>query len=55
VSGENFAAPHIRPVARPTGARLVTLTRDGRLEGFGVRIEEPPLPLHVLPGAATTP
>jgi hypothetical protein len=34
----------------PTGARLVTTTRDGRLHGFGDRFEPAPAPLETLPG-----
>ncbi|MCC7179117.1 MAG: PQQ-binding-like beta-propeller repeat protein [Acidobacteria bacterium] len=54
-SGELSAAPHLRPLARPTGARLVALTRDGRLQGFGERFEAPPAPLDALPGVPVPP
>lgn len=52
--GELSAAPHLRG-GRATGARLVTLTRDGKLGGYGSRIEEPPAPLGALPGERVSP
>jgi len=55
VSGELSAAPHLRLQARPTGARVVAMTRDGRLQGFGVRFEAPPAALDTLPGVAVPP
>ncbi len=55
VSGELGVSPHIRQAFRPTGARLVTLTRDGRLQGFGARFEAPPAPLDALPGQVVAP
>lgn len=54
-SGELSTAPHLRPQARPTGARLVAMTRDGRLQGFGERFEAPPAALETLPGATVPP
>lgn len=54
-SGELSTPPHLRD-GRPTGARLVALTRDGRLQGFGQRIEAPPAALPLpLPGLAVVP
>jgi hypothetical protein len=55
VSGELGLSPHVRREFRPTGARLVALTRDGRLQGFGRRFEEPPAPLEGLPGRIVVP
>lgn len=55
VSGELGAPPHIRRDFRPTGARLVALTRDGRLQGFGARFEAPPAPPDALPGQVVVP
>lgn len=49
-AGEAGATPHLRPSPRATGAWLFTLTIDGRLQGFGPRIEPPPAPLEALPG-----
>jgi outer membrane protein assembly factor BamB len=54
-SGELSTAPHLRFRARPTGARLVTVTRDGRLQGFGEQIEAPPSALEALPGMTVPP
>jgi eukaryotic-like serine/threonine-protein kinase len=54
-SGELSTPPHLRD-GRPMGARLVALTRDGRLQGFGVRVEEPPVALTLpLPGQSVVP
>lgn len=49
-AGEAGASPHVRPDARATGARLITITLDGRVQAFGPRIEPMPVPLDVLPG-----
>jgi outer membrane protein assembly factor BamB len=49
-AGEAGASPHLRPTGRPTGARLVTITLDGRLQGVGPRVEPVPTALGVLPG-----
>lgn len=54
-SGELSTAPHVRTGPRPTGARLVAMTRDGRLQGFGERFEAPPAALDALPGVAVPP
>ena len=53
--GEISGAPHIRLHARPTGAHLVALARDGRMQGFAPRFEEAPAKLEVLPGQAVVP
>jgi outer membrane protein assembly factor BamB len=54
-SGELSTSPYLRFQARPTGARLVAVTRDGRMQGFGERFEAPPAPLENLPGVAVPP
>jgi outer membrane protein assembly factor BamB len=54
-SGEIGAAPLVRFGVRPTAARLVTISRDGHLQGFGLRYEPRPAPLDALPGAAAVP
>jgi len=55
VSGEMRSAPHLRADGRPTSPRLIALTLDGRLQGFGWRYEDPPEPLQSLPGETVTP
>jgi hypothetical protein len=55
VAGEMGAAPYLRVDARPTSPRLVAITLDGRMQGFGVRYEDPPAPLQALPGQPVTP
>ena len=55
VSGEMGAAPHLRVDGRPTSPRLVAITLDGRLQGFGWRYEEPPGRIQELPGQAVPP
>jgi outer membrane protein assembly factor BamB len=54
-SGEIGAAPQVRLDVRPTAARLITISRDGHLQGFGLRFEPRPAPIDVLPGAAAVP
>ncbi len=49
-AGEAGASPHVRPHARATGARLITITLDGRIQAFGPRIEPALAPLDALPG-----
>jgi outer membrane protein assembly factor BamB len=53
-AGEAGASPHVRPHARATGARLITITLDGRVQAFGPRIEPVPVLLDVLPGVPVT-
>jgi outer membrane protein assembly factor BamB len=53
--GEISAAPHIRAQARPTGARLIVIARDGRMQGFSARFEEAPARLEALPGQVVVP
>jgi outer membrane protein assembly factor BamB len=49
-AGELAGQPHLRANAPLTGARLITLSREGRLQGFGQQIEAPPVGLDALPG-----
>lgn len=53
-SGDLNEPPRSRE-ARPAGASLVTITRDGRVLGFGRRIEPPLGPLTELPGGRARP
>ncbi|MEW6321792.1 MAG: PQQ-binding-like beta-propeller repeat protein [Acidobacteriota bacterium] len=55
VAGELGSAPHLRLGARPTAPRLITVSREGTLQGFAARIEPPPAPLAELPGAKAAP
>jgi outer membrane protein assembly factor BamB len=55
VAGEVSSAPHLRIEARPTAARLIATTREGRMQGFGVNFEPPLRPLEALPGAPVVP
>ncbi len=54
-SGEISSTPHLRLDARPTAARLIATTRDGRMQGFGVSYEPRLRPIETLPGAAVVP
>ncbi len=49
-AGELAGPPHLRTGGPATGARLVTISRDGHLQGFAQPIEAPPVPITVLPG-----
>lgn len=53
-AGEAGASPHVRPGARATGARLITITLDGRVQAFGPRIEPAPALLEAMPGEPIT-
>jgi hypothetical protein len=53
-AGEIGPPPFVRQT-RQTGPRLITLSLDGRLQGFGLRFEPPPAPLAALPGAPAAP
>jgi len=55
VSGEMSSAPHLRVDGRPTTPRLVAITLEGRMQGFGWRYEAPPAPLTALPGQTVPP
>lgn len=54
-AGEIGAQPYLRPVTRQTAPRLITVSRDGKLQGFGLRYELPPAPLADLPGSPAVP
>jgi len=49
-AGELAGQPHLRTGGPATGARLVTISRDGHLQGFAQQIEAPPALLTELPG-----
>jgi outer membrane protein assembly factor BamB len=46
-AGEIGAQPHFRPAVRPTSPQLITVSREGQLQGFGRRFEPVPEPLQV--------
>lgn len=48
--GELGARPHLRSNPFPTRARIVTINREGTLQGLAPRFEPPPAPLEALPG-----
>ena len=54
-AGEMGPQPFFRPGARPTAVRLITVSREGQLQGFAQRFEPVPGPLDVLPGTAAVP
>lgn len=54
-AGEIGLQPFFRRDARATAVRLVTVSRDGQLQGFARRFEPVPGPLDVLPGLPTVP
>jgi len=54
-AGEIGAQPYFRPAARVTGPRLITVSLDGMLQGFGLRFEPVPALLAELPGAPAVP
>lgn len=54
-AGEIGLQPFFRPEARTTAVRLVTVSRDGQLQGFAQRFEPPPGPLTELPGLPAVP
>jgi outer membrane protein assembly factor BamB len=49
-AGELGGAPFLRDSTRPTATRLVAISRDGNLQGFASRFEQPVVPLAALPG-----
>src|SRR5262245_7388347 len=53
-AGETAAQPYVRQGARLSGARLITVSRDGQLQGFGLRFEPPPGPVKLI-GAPALP
>jgi outer membrane protein assembly factor BamB len=50
-AGEIGSVPFLRENVRPTAPRLIALSREGALQGFAPRFEQPPVPLGDLPGA----
>lgn len=55
-AGEIGAQPYFRPQARPTSPQVITVSREGQLQGFGRRFEPLPQPLQVpLLGTAAVP
>lgn len=54
-AGEIGLQPHFRRDARATAVRLVTVSRDGQLQGFAQRFEPVPGPLMELPGLPAVP
>jgi outer membrane protein assembly factor BamB len=53
-AGEIGAPPFLRQT-RHTGPRLITLSLDGQLQGFGIRFEPMPAQLTELPGTPAVP
>ena len=49
-TGEIGGAPFLRESLRATAPRLITMSREGALQGFAARFEPPPAPLNDLPG-----
>ena len=47
--------PYVRRDVRPTLPQLITVSREGQLQGFGRRFEPVPQPLAELFGAPATP
>lgn len=54
-AGEVGAQPYFRANARVTSPRLITVSREGQLQGFGRRFEPVPQLLDSLPGAPAVP
>lgn len=54
-AGEIGLQPFFRREARVTAVRLVTVSRDGQLQGFAQRFEPVPVPLTGLPGLPAVP
>jgi hypothetical protein len=54
-AGEIGSQPFLRIDSRPTSPRLVTVSRDGLLQGFGLRFEAPSALLGDLPGERAVP
>jgi len=47
--------PYVRRDVRSTLPQLITVSREGQLQGFGRRFEPVPQPLGELPGVAAVP
>jgi outer membrane protein assembly factor BamB len=54
-AGEIGIQPYVRRDARQTQTQLITVSREGQLQGFGRRFEPVPQPLSELFGAPATP
>jgi len=54
-AGEIGLQPYVRRDARSTLPQLITVSREGQLQGFGRRFEPVPQPLGELPGLAAVP
>lgn len=54
-AGEIGLQPFFRHAARPTAVRLVTVSREGQLQGFAQRYEPVPVALAELPGVPAVP
>ena len=54
-AGEIGLQPYVRRDVRPTLPQLITVSREGQLQGFGRRFEPVPQPLAELFGAPATP
>lgn len=54
-AGEIGLQPYVRRDARQTLPQLITVSREGQLQGFGRRYEPIPEPLADLPGLPTVP
>lgn len=50
-AGEQGSVPFLREGVRPTATRMISVSRDGFLQGFAPRFEPPPTPFDALPGA----
>jgi len=54
-AGEIGPQPFFRTTARATAVRLVTVSREGQLQGFAQRFEPVPGLIEVLPGLPAAP
>jgi outer membrane protein assembly factor BamB len=54
VAGEPGGLPFLRDTSRPTAPRLIAISRDGKLQGFGSRFDPVPALLPGLPGIKIT-
>lgn len=54
-AGEIGVQPHLRSGVKITYPRLITVSREGQLQGFGRRIEPLPQLMDVLPGSPAIP
>jgi len=54
-AGEIGQQPYVRRDVRRTLPQLITVSREGQLQGFGRRFEPVPVPLGELPGAVAVP